>query len=80
MQTLQHAALIDLGGNPLIGLIVLCIVVGIVVWLALWILDNFGAFIAQPFNKLVRMLIIFVGILVVLDRALIVIFGIHLFS
>lgn len=82
MTTLIHppmkAALINLGDSPLIGLIVLCIIVGIVVWLALWLLDNFGGFIAEPFRKGVRMLIIFVGVLIVLSRALEVLFGISL--
>jgi uncharacterized membrane protein YwzB len=74
----MNAALINLGNSPLIGLIVLCIVVGFVVWLALWLLDNFGGFIAQPFHKAARMLIILIGVLAVLDRALEVIFGISL--
>lgn len=75
-----HAALINLGdGGGLIGLLVLIIVVGIVVWLALWLIDNFGSFIAEPFRKAVRALIIFIGVLVCLDKALEVIFGISLF-
>ena len=75
----MQAALINLGDSPLIGLLVLILIVGIVVWFALWILDNFGGFIAEPFRKAARVLILVIGVLVVLDRALEVIFGINLF-
>lgn len=75
-----QAALINLGSNPLIGLVVLIIVVGIVCWLALWILDNFlSSIMSPPFAKAARMLIIGIGILVVVTEALSVIFGITLF-
>lgn len=75
-----YAALINLGdGGGLVGLLVLILIVGIVVWLALWLLDNFGGFIAQPFNKAIRMLIIFIGVMICLNRALEVLFGISLF-
>ena len=77
---IQYAALINVGDNPLVGLLVLLIVVGIVVWVALWLLDNFAKQIMNDlFYKAARMLIIFIAVVIVLDKALEVIFGISLF-
>lgn len=77
----RMAALINLGDSPLVGLLVLIIVVGLVIWLALWIWDTFLArVLAEPFNSGGRTLIIIIGVLIVVVRALEVIFGITVLS
>lgn len=80
MFPLRHAALINLGGNPLVELILTILIVGFVVWVAIWIVDNLlKEIIKEPFLKAARMLIIAAGIVCVVDVALKVIFGINLF-
>ena len=79
--TLQYAALINLGGNPLVGLILLVILVALCVYGAIWLLDNLLAqFMAEPFLKVARFLIYAVGIIIVVDDVLKVVFGISLFG
>ena len=73
-----QAALINVGDNPLIGLIVLVIVVGIIAWIALKLVSFIP--MASPFKEIVTWLITAVAVLIVVDRALEVIFGIDLFG
>ena len=77
----KHAALINFGDNPLVGLILLIVLVGIAVWAALWVLDNFlKPFMNDLFYRGAHVLIIAVGVIIVVDEALKVIFGISLFG
>lgn len=75
------AALINIGGSPLIGLLVTLIVVGLCVFVALWIWDKFiAAYVAEPFGSGARFLIIAIGVIIVVDKILQVVFGINLFG
>lgn len=75
----KYAALINVGDNPLIGLLVTVIVVGICVYAAIWLLDNFvSKIMSEPFARAARGLIFFIGILIVVVEALRVVFGITL--
>lgn len=81
LQNAHYAAMINLGSNPLISLIILVIVVGIVVWVALYIFDTFLAgIIAEPFAKFARALIWIIGLIIVIDAVLKVVFGIAIFG
>jgi hypothetical protein len=75
-----HAALINIGDSTgLVGLLVLVLVVGFVVWLCIYLLDAFGKpVISDPFYKLARVLIFAIAAVVVVDKALEVIFGVSL--
>lgn len=76
-----YAALINVGDNPLVGLVILMILVGIAVFVAIWILDNFlAAYMAAPFANGARFLICAIGIIIVVDRVLQVVFGISIFG
>lgn len=77
LQNAKYAALINLGGSPLIGLIVLVIVVGIIAYIALKLVSFIP--LAPPFGEIAKWLIYLVAILIVLNRALEVIFGTSLF-
>lgn len=52
----------------LIGLLVLVLVVGIIVWLALWAISELG--VPDPFNRIARVLVILIACLIILYRAL----------
>jgi hypothetical protein len=54
--------------DGLIGLILLCVIVGVVVWLALWVIDQLG--VPDPFNRIARVLIVVVGVVIILVRAM----------
>lgn len=69
-----YAAIFNIGNSPLIGLIILCIIVGIVVYFAVKLLD-FATFIDGKFKQFAIWLIYVVAILIVLNRALEVFFG-----
>lgn len=74
-----QAALIPIGDSPLVTLIVTLILAGIIVFVAIWLLDNFAASVmSAPFASAVRALIYFVAIAWVLAVALDIIFGIRL--
>ncbi len=70
-----HAALINLGCNPFVSLIVTFIVTGVIVWLALLIL-GFATFIAEPFKSMASKAIIALGVIYCVCVALQIIFGI----
>ena len=53
--------------SGLAGLVILCIIVGVVVWLALMVLAAIP--LPAPFGPLARALIIVIGVLIVLFRA-----------
>lgn len=81
MMTATHpvfAALINVGDNPLIGLIVLVVIVGIAVYFAVMLL-GFATFIDAKFKQFAIWLIYAVAVIIVVQRALAVIFGITLF-
>lgn len=73
-----HAALIDLGGSPLVGLIVLVIVVGIVALIAIKLV-SFIPMLA-PFKEIATWLIYMIAVLIIVVKAAEVIFGITIFS
>lgn len=52
----------------LIALLIVVLVVGIVVWLALWAIAELG--VPEPFNKIARVLVILIAVLIILYRAL----------
>ena len=75
-----YAALINVGDNPLIGLVVLLLICG-VIWL-LWskvIMPLLANIVGEPFLGIANWLVIAILVIVVVDRALEVIFGISLF-
>ncbi len=78
---LYKAALINLGDNPLIGLIVVLLICGFIwlLWLkvAVPLLKNV---IGEPFLGIVNWLVIAILVIVALSKALGVIFGITLFN
>jgi len=76
---MKYAALINLGCNPFVSLILTIIVTGIIVWLALWLL-GFATFIAEPFKAMASKGIMALGIIYVVCVALQIIFGITIFS
>ena len=76
---LKQAALINIGDNPLIQLLLLVIIVGIAVYIAIFLL-NFATFIEGKFKQAAVFLIYAIGIIIVLDKALEVIFGINMFG
>lgn len=53
--------------SGLIGLLILCVIVGVIVWLALMVLAAIP--LPAPFGPLARALIIAVGVLIILFRA-----------
>lgn len=71
----HQAALINLGCNPFISLIVTIVVVGVIVWLALLLL-GFATFIAEPFKAMAAKAIYALGIIYCVLVALQIIFGI----
>ncbi len=74
-----QAALINLGGSPLIGLVVVVLVCGIA-WL-IWtkvIMPLLASIVGEPFLGIANWIVIAILILIVLSRALDVIFGIQL--
>ena len=78
---LQYAALINLGGNPWVNLILLVIIVAVVVAAAIWVLENLlKPYMAEPFFKLAVFLVYAVGIIIVVDALLKAVFGITLFG
>jgi hypothetical protein len=72
-----QAALINLGGSPLIGLVVLVIVVGIVAWLALKLISFIP--MASPFKEIATWLVYAIAILIVVAEIAKVVFGVVLF-
>ena len=54
--------------ESLIALLVVVLVVGLIVWLALWAIAELG--VPEPFNKVARVLVILIAILVILYRAM----------
>lgn len=72
-----QAAIFNIGGSPLVGLIILALIVGIVVYFALKLLD-FATFIDGKFKEFAKWLIYVVAVLIVLNRALEVFFGVSL--
>lgn len=73
------AALINLGGSPLVGLVVVVLVCGIA-WL-IWtkvIMPLLAQIVGEPFLGIANWIVIAILILIVLSRALDVIFGIQL--
>ncbi len=74
-----HAALINLGDSPLIGLVVVVLVCGIA-WL-IWtkvIMPLLANIVGEPFLGIANWIVIAILVLIVLSRALLVIFGIQL--
>lgn len=69
-----YAAIFNVGNSPLIGLIILVLIVGVVVYFAVKLL-NFATFIDGKFKQFAVWLIYVVAILIVLNRALEVFFG-----
>ncbi len=78
MHTLTEAALINLGNSPLIGLVLLVIGVGIAVFFLLWLLGLLKDYIKEPFMQIAVFLIYAIAIFIVVQRALLVIFGISI--
>ncbi len=79
LQAPVQAALINLGGSPLIGLVVIVLVCGIA-WL-IWtkvLLPLLAQIVGEPFLGIANWIVIAILILIVLSRALAVIFGIQL--
>ena len=77
---MQYAALINVGDNPLVGLVVLLLICG-AVWL-LWskvIMPLLAQVVGEPFLGIANWLVIAILVIVVVDKALEVIFGISLF-
>lgn len=54
--------------EALISLAILCVVVGIVAWICVWLIDSLP--LPAPFGQVARVLIILVAVLIVLYRAL----------
>lgn len=54
--------------ESLISLLILVLVVGIIVWLALWAISELG--VPDPFNRIARVLVILIACLIILYRAL----------
>lgn len=52
----------------LISLLILCVVVGIIAWLVLWLIDTLP--LPAPFGQIARVLIIIIAVLIILYRAL----------
>ncbi len=74
-----QAALINLGDSPLIGLVVVVLVCGIA-WL-IWtkaLMPLLANIVGEPFLGIANWIVIAILVLIVLSRALLVIFGIQL--
>lgn len=74
-----YAALINLGNSPLIGLVIVILVCGIA-WL-IWtkvIMPLLANIVGEPFLGIANWIVIAILVLIVLSRALDVIFGIQL--
>jgi len=74
-----QAALINLGDSPLIGLLIVVLVCGIA-WL-IWskvIMPLLAQIVGEPFLGIANWIVIAILVLIVLSRALLVIFGIQL--
>ena len=74
-----QAALINLGDSPLIGLVIVVLVCGIA-WL-IWtkvIMPLLANIVGEPFLGIANWIVIAILVLIVLSRALLVIFGIQL--
>lgn len=74
-----EAALINLGNSPLIGLVVVVLVCGIA-WL-IWtkvIMPLLANIVGEPFLGIANWIVIAILVLIVLSKALDVIFGIQL--
>ncbi len=74
-----QAALINLGDSPLIGLVIVVLVCGIA-WL-IWtkvIMPLLANIVGEPFLGIANWIVIAILVLIVLSRALLVIFGISL--
>ena len=54
--------------EALIGLLIVVLIVGIVVWLALWAIGELG--IPEPLNRIARVLVVVIAVLIILYRAL----------
>ncbi len=79
LQPPVQAALIDLGGSPLVGLVVVVLLCG-VAWL-IWtkvIMPLLAQVVGEPFLGIANWIVIAILVLIVLSRALLVIFGIQL--
>lgn len=74
----HYAALINLGCNPFISLIVTILVVGFIVWLAQLLLPY--APVSDPFKKMAGTAILYLGIGYVFLVALEIIFGIQIIA
>jgi len=48
----------------LIHLVIYLIVIGIIVWLLLWLIENVP--LPEPFNRVARIIVIVVGVLIVI--------------
>lgn len=78
MHTYQ-AALLNVGCNPLIALIITIVVVGVIVWAALWLL-GLATFIAEPFRTIAMQAVKVIAIIYVVLVALEIIFGIRILA
>lgn len=52
----------------LIGLLILVLIVGIIVWLCLWAVAELG--LPDPFSRIARVLIVLIATLIILYRAM----------
>lgn len=50
--------------SVLLSLLVYILVVGLIIWLALYVLDHVP--VAEPFNRIARIIIIAVGVLIII--------------
>lgn len=76
-----QAAVINLGSSPLVMLFVTILIVGFVVFVLLWVMDNLAKnIIAEPFFRIVRSAIWIIGVAYCVIIALDVIFGIRLIN
>lgn len=79
LATAHQAAMINLGCNAFVSLIITILVVGFIVWLATFIL-GFATFIAEPFKSgAIKLIYVFAAIYIVCVL-LEVVFGIHIFN
>ena len=78
LENVQYAALINLGCNPFISLIVTILVVGFIVWLVQLLLPY--APVSDPFKTMVGKIVLYVGIAYCFLVALQIIFGIQIIA
>ena len=52
--------------NSLVYLVIYILVVGLIIGLLLWLIDQLGGWIPEPFHRVARIAVIVIGVLIVI--------------